>query len=54
MTEILVDRNIFNISATKMREFLVEDRKSEWKKYANSAIYSEYDNLRKIVVSMRK
>ena len=54
MTEILVDRNIFNISATKMREFLLKDRKSEWEKYANPAIYSEYDNLRKIVVSMRK
>ena len=54
MTEILVDRKIFNISATKMREFLVEDRKSEWKKYANPAIYNEYDNLRKIVVDMRK
>lgn len=54
MTEILVDRNIFNISATKMRELLVEDRKSEWEKYANPAIYDEYDNLRKIVVDMRK
>ena len=37
-----------------MRELLVEDRKSEWEKYANPAIYNEYDNLRKIVVSMRK
>ena len=49
ITEILVDRNVFNISATKMREFLLNDNKKEWEKYANPAIYSEYDNLRKII-----
>lgn len=54
MTEILVDRNVFNISATKMREFLLEDRKSEWEKYANPAIYDEYDNLRNLVTSIKK
>lgn len=54
ITEILVDRNVFNISATKMREFLLEDKKAEWKEYANPAIYDEYDNLRHLVISMKK
>lgn len=49
ITEILVDRNVFNISATKMRNFLLENNKEEWEKYANPAIYCEYDNLRKII-----
>ena len=47
ITEVLVDRNCFNISATKMRDFLVNDNSDKWRKYANEAIYDEYDNLRK-------
>ena len=47
ITEVLVDRNCFNISATKMRGFLLSDNSNEWRKYANEAIYDEYDNLRK-------
>jgi hypothetical protein len=53
ITEILVDRNVFNISATKMRGFLLEDNKKEWKKYANPLIYDEYENLRKKVVKYK-
>lgn len=49
ITEVLVDRNCFNISATKMRNYLLNDQKDEWKKYANEAIYSEYQNLKKIL-----
>ncbi len=49
ITEVLVDRNIFNISGTKMRNFLLEDNKEQWEKYANPLIYSEYDNLKSIL-----
>lgn len=50
MTEVLVDRKTLTISATKMRKFLKEDNKKEWMKYANPAIYNEYENLRKEVL----
>lgn len=54
ITEILVDRKVFNISATKMREFLLNDNKKEWQKYASPSIYCEYDNLRKIIAKYNK
>lgn len=49
VTELLVDRKYLDISATKMREYIKEDRYEEWKKYANKLIYDEYENLRKII-----
>lgn len=52
MSEILVDRKTLTISATKMRKFLLDDNKTEWKKYANSAIYNEYDKLREILLDV--
>lgn len=54
ITEVLVDRNCFNISATKMRNYLLNDEKDEWKKYANEAIYSEYQNLKNILENIQK
>lgn len=54
ITEILVDRDAFNISATKMRKLLLEDKKDEWKKYANSAIHDEYLNLKNILANIQK
>lgn len=49
ISEIIVDRNIFDISATKIREYLKNDDVENWKKYVNSAIYDEYNNLRDIL-----
>ncbi len=46
LSEVYVDRNSLLISATKMREFLTEDNKEEWQKYANPKIYFKYDELR--------
>lgn len=54
ITEVLVDRNCFNISATKMRNYLLNDQKDEWKKYANEAIYSEYQNLKNILENIQE
>lgn len=49
LSEVYVDRNSLLISATKMREYLKEDNKEEWKKYADKKIYFKYDELRKIL-----
>lgn len=46
ITEVLVPRKQLEISATKMREFLINDDKSSWKIYADKKIYDEYENLR--------
>lgn len=49
ISEVYVDRNSLLISATKMREFLKENNKKEWEKYANSKIYDKYEELRNML-----
>lgn len=46
ITEIFVDRISLKISATQMREYLLNDDYNNWKKYVNSRIYNEYPTLR--------
>lgn len=46
LSEVYVDRNSLLISATKMREFLMQNNKSEWEKYADKKIYFKYEELR--------
>lgn len=46
ITEIFVDRLSLQISATQMREYLINDDYDNWKKYANSKIYKEYNTIR--------
>lgn len=46
ITEIFVDRKTIEISATKMRSYLINNDIANWKKYSNDIIYNEYDNLR--------
>ena len=52
LTEVYVDRNSLEISATKIREFLINDDKENFKKYVNSKIYDEYDNLREVLLNL--
>ena len=46
ISEVYVDRNSLLISATKMREFLTQDNKEKWMKYADSKIHYKYDELK--------
>lgn len=46
LSEVYVDRNSLVISATKMREFLIEDNKEEWMKFADKKIHYKYDELK--------
>ena len=49
LNEVYVNRNQVDISATKLREFLLNDNKAEWMKYVDSSIYNKYDELREIL-----
>lgn len=46
ITEVMVDRDQLMISATKMREFLLNDDEKSWKLYSNEKIHMEYKKLR--------
>lgn len=46
ITEIFVDRKTIEISATKMREYLLNDDKNNWSKYTNKKIHDQYDFLK--------
>lgn len=46
LTEVIVDRNSLEISATEMRKYLLENNKQEWQKYANPKIYNKYNELK--------
>ena len=46
LTEIIVDRNSLEISATEMRNLLLKDNEKEWQKYANPKIYNKYNELK--------
>lgn len=52
ISEILVDRKVLGISATKMREYLKKDEIDSWKKYSNPKIYEEYNTLRNILINI--
>lgn len=49
ISEVYVDRNSLLISATKMREYLKENNRKEWEKYANPKIYDKYEELRNML-----
>lgn len=46
ITEVLVDRGALEISATKIREYLIKNDYENWKKYVNEKIYEDYEELR--------
>ncbi len=46
ITEVFVDRLSLKISATEMREYLINDDFVNWKKYSNSKIHNEYNTIR--------
>lgn len=44
--EMIIPRALINISATKIRGFMLMDMESEWQKWVNPFIHSEYNRLR--------
>lgn len=51
-SEIVVARDKLKISATKLREFLMQNNKEEWKKYVPEEIWDMYETLRKELLSV--
>lgn len=45
-SELVVSRNKINISATELRQYLVQNMKSEWEKNVPFEIHDMYDELR--------
>lgn len=43
---LLIPRGKIPISGTKVREYLIENKKEEWMKWVNPKIYDMYDELR--------
>jgi len=49
---IKIPREELPISATKIKDLLKQNKKEDWKSITNNKIHSEYDKLRKIVLSI--
>lgn len=46
VTEVFVDRNTIDISATKIREMLLKDDRKKWEANVNPKIYKYYDEIK--------
>lgn len=46
MTEVIINRSELNISATMLRELMVQDRRREWMELVNPKLHKMYDELR--------
>lgn len=44
--ELIVNRNDLPISATMLRQLMVEDNRKEWMKWVNPKLHKMYDELR--------
>lgn len=51
ITEMVVARNRYPISATMMREYLFMDEFEKWKEHANPKLHKHYDRLRQQLLS---
>lgn len=52
-SELMIARDKINISATKLREFLVQDKKQEWQKYVPEEIWDKYEVLREELLKLK-
>lgn len=46
VTEVIVNRSKIDISATKVRQMLVDDNRKEWMQWVNPKLHKHYDRLR--------
>lgn len=51
-SELIVARDRIDISATKLREFLVQDEKEKWMQYVPEAIWDKYERLREELLQL--
>lgn len=48
-----IDRGKIDISATKLREYLLEDRKEEWMRFVPKELHSDYNFYRSVLQSIK-
>lgn len=53
-SEVIVARNKIEISATTLREYLVQDQKKKWKEYVPSEIWDMYEELREELLKLEE
>ena len=46
MSQLIVNRGRIPISATQVRQFMVDDNRKEWMKWVNPKLHKMYDELR--------
>ena len=54
ITEIGISRNQMTISATKLREYIINGDIDNFKKYTSSKIHNQYEYLRSILIDINK
>ena len=50
--ELIINRNDFPISATTLRQYMVDDNRKEWMKYVNPKLHKMYDEIRKELMTV--
>ena len=52
VTEVIVNRGKIPISATMVRDFMVQDNRREWQKWVNPKLHKMYDELRRELMTV--
>lgn len=52
-SELIVARDKIDISATRLREFLVQNEKEKWMQYVPEAIWDKYESLREELLQVK-
>lgn len=52
-TELIINRSKLPISATMLRQLMVEDNRKEWMKWVNPRLHKMYDELRKELMTIK-
>ena len=51
-TELIINRADLPISATMLRQLMIEDNRKEWMKWVNPRLHKMYDELRSELLSV--
>lgn len=53
MSQLIVNRGRIPISATQVRQFMVEDNRKEWMKWVNPKLHKMYDEIRRELMTVQ-
>jgi nicotinamide-nucleotide adenylyltransferase len=52
VTEVIVNRGKIPISATMVRELMLQDNRREWQKWVNPKLHKMYDEIRRELMTV--